>query len=684
VKSCLIVNGLFSSLVLVLCLTTTLRVPLRQACWWILAIYLVLAVVEIRKDSAFRFRLKSGLAILLASVAIVGAVGLKSFQSCFPSVSNDAWSYASLGQYLIDYVRGTHGALPYIDRYSAALSGTRFGTSSLLGFVSLILHINTGRALLPVLLIVLANSLAGFYLLTRLLGASKVIALGSGIFFVLSGWTSDAIAIGSLDNLLFLSLGGALTARLLLIVRGCRSWAALAALAVTSAASFYSYPEGFLITAIIFMPFVVQVGFCALKVGHHLPLRLTGVAVMALVLITPYLPTWIMFLSTQISAMTSLSRPGEGIFPGLLGPAFIAALPGFGKEFSRAAVTTAVNLRSLVLVCGVAILCVVGVLRLKRWGLAGAVALLIVLGLVVVQRVCLKYDYGLYKILLLSSLVWVPAIFLGIDGLTRKFEPRKRSFAVFVSCVLLQSMFLFERFRNQDAIPFIAKKIKFYEQIQGLGEIVRNQVVTLGCNNDFECEWAVYYARQLNMQILGYKGYLRAYEPVIFQDRDNDQVPAYILSDYPLSGSIWHNGVFWLTALASSPSLVSIDSPNGLDQIGEKRFVWIGNEPTKFFVYADSERIAVLTSDDVTMGPSINRSDNRRICVKSESRVRELEVSQRFSVSLQLRRGINEVDVWCTDKPEILEQSNGDRRVLLLGLLNCQVVGATIETRVQR
>jgi hypothetical protein len=125
--------------------------------------------------------------VLAAGMAIFGAVGLLSFQGCFPSVSNDAWSYASLGQYLIDYARGTNGALPYIDRYSAALSGTRFGTSSLLGFLSLVFHINTGRALLPVLLIVLVNGLLGFYLLTRLLGAGKITALGSGIFFVLCG-----------------------------------------------------------------------------------------------------------------------------------------------------------------------------------------------------------------------------------------------------------------------------------------------------------------------------------------------------------------------------------------------------------------------------------------------------------------------------------------------------------------
>ena len=182
------------------------------------------------------------------------------------------------------------------------------------------------------------------------------------------------------------------------------------------------------------------------------------------------------------------------------------------------------------------------------------------------------------------------------------------------------------------------------------------------------------YARQLNIQILGYKGYPKAYKSVIVQAHDNDRVPAYILSDYPLPQSIWHNRAFWLSALASDKSLVSIDSPNGLEWIGKKRFLWIGDQPTTFFVYSDREKVVLLKSEEVRMGPSIARGDQRRVCIKSEDAVRDLQVSEHFCVSLQLHRGINDVEVWCKDKPEILEQPNGDRRILLLGLLNCEVV----------
>lgn len=191
-KRCLVVDTLYSSLVLVLCLTTIFGVPLRTNSYWILVIFLMSMVFGARRFLKIHFRLRSVLPVILASIGIAIAVGLKSFQGCFPSITPDTWGYASFGQYLTDYSRGDHVALPLIDQFSATLSGTRFGASSLLGFLSVVLHINTARALLPALFIVLANGFFGYYSVSRLLGIGNLIAFGSGMYFVLCGWTSDA------------------------------------------------------------------------------------------------------------------------------------------------------------------------------------------------------------------------------------------------------------------------------------------------------------------------------------------------------------------------------------------------------------------------------------------------------------------------------------------------------------
>jgi hypothetical protein len=679
VKSCLAVNALFSFLVLVLCLTATVGIPLRHASGWILLTCSCLIFAAIANQKAFRlkFRLKIVLPVIVSAIALAIGVGAKSFQGCFPGITPGTWSYACFGQYLADYARGTDGALPYIDQFSAYFTDTRFGTSSLLGFLSAILHINTARAVFPALLIILANGLLGFCLLTRSLGANKIIALGSGVFFVLSGWTSDAITIGNLDNLLFLSLCAASLARLLLLVRGCRGWHALIALAINLAALFYSYPEGLIITTAIVAPFVIQLGFCLRRLGAPFQQRLLVAMITALALVVPYLQTWITFLSWQWSIENSLVRAGEGIFPGLLGPAFVPALLGLGEEFSKIPASP----QSLLLAGGAGILCILGILGSRQWRVSKAASALIVIGLGVMQGVCLKYDYGLYKILFLSALIWLPSIFLGLDALIRNLQFHKRPLASLGGCLCLQSCFLFERVENEKGIPYQTKKeVKPYEQIQTLGRIVGKQPVLIDCSNDFEYEWALFFARSLSVQLLERKSFLKLfYENDLYGKRyllpglEKERVPAYILSDYPRARSVWNNDVFWLSSVPQELSILSIDSPNGIESKGGKKFLWIGVQPTKFFILADKERAAVLNSEAVVMGPSIPRSKLRNLCVRSANDIQEFGVDQHFSVSLQLRRGINEVEIWCKDRPEVIKGPNGDTRILLLGLLNYQL-----------
>jgi len=104
-----------------------------------------------------------------------------------------------------------------------------------------------------------------------------------------------------------------------------------------------------------------------------------------------------------------------------------------------------------------------------------------------------------------------------------------------------------------------------------------------------------------------------------------DQVPIYVLSDYPRSQTVWTNHVFWLSKLEFEATIVTIDSPNGIES------------------------------------------------VRGKNAVQELKINDRLTVSLQLRRGMQQIDNWCKDKPEILRQPDGDARIMLLGLLNYKI-----------
>jgi len=152
-----------------------------------------------------------------------------------------------------------------------------------------------------------------------------------------------------------------------------------------------------------------------------------------------------------------------------------------------------------------------------------------------------------------------------------------------------------------------------------------------------------------------------------------DQVPIYVLSDYPRSQTVWTNHVFWLSKLEFEATIVTIDSPNGIESVRGKNFLWIGDQPTKMFIFSDRERTVTFNSEAVVMGPSIVDSQSRTLCAKSENAVQELKINDRLTVSLQLRRGMQQIDNWCKDKPEILRQPDGDARIMLLGLLNYKI-----------
>jgi len=114
----------------------------------------------------------------------------------------------------------------------------------------------------------------------------------------------------------------------------------------------------------------------------------------------------------------------------------------------------------------------------------------------------------------------------------------------------------------------------------------------------------------------------------------------------------------------------SVESPNWIDSAEGKNLLWIGDQPTRFVIFSRKEASSLLYSEGVLMGPSVRRDDSRRLCVRSETGERELDIRDRFSVELQLHPGTNVVELWCKDKPDILTQPNGDTRILLLGVLN--------------
>ncbi len=171
--------------------------------------------------------------ILILGVASTGFLLWPSLtRGAFVSVTGDTFFYSAFGQYLTDHHRGIEFGLPPIDQYATLLSETRFGTASVLGFLSVLFHSSTAAVLPLYIFIVLVNIFSGFVLLSRRFGCNRLFSLAAGLFAVIGGWTPNALNIGGLDNLLFLSLFPFLVVRLEMYRFGSKTWSTSLGLAI--------------------------------------------------------------------------------------------------------------------------------------------------------------------------------------------------------------------------------------------------------------------------------------------------------------------------------------------------------------------------------------------------------------------------------------------------------------------
>ena len=170
-------------------------------------------------------------------------------------MAGDTFYYSAFGQYLADHHRGLEFGLSPIDQLGATLSETRFGTASVLSFLSVLFHSTTAEAVRIFTLLVLVNIFSGFVLPRRRFGCNRLFSLAAGLLAVIGGWTPNAVHLGALDNPLFLSFFPFIVVRLELYRFGSKSWSTSLGLAIPATAAYYVYSAGSAIAGVIFLPF---------------------------------------------------------------------------------------------------------------------------------------------------------------------------------------------------------------------------------------------------------------------------------------------------------------------------------------------------------------------------------------------------------------------------------------------
>jgi hypothetical protein len=668
-------NSIWAALVVAACIPVGMR--LRMVNMWPIVTFVVflsacLVIWELRKS---KLSLKT-LLILMLGVASTGFLLWPSLtRGAFVSVAGDTFFYSTFGQYVADHHRRFAFGLSPIDQLGAVLSETfRLGTASVLSLFSVLFHTTTAEALPIFTFIVLLNIFSGFVLLSRRSGCNRLFSLAAGLSAVIAGWTPNALNIGGLDNLLFLSLFPFVVIRLELYRFGSKSWSTSLGLVFLATAMFYAYPEGIAIASVIFLPFFCQSVWSGIYRRGRAWRQYVISSCLVLILIPPGAKVFVDTLVAHFGA--GMSKAVSGIFPGLLSPRFLPAMLGLGQEYPGTMYSPHDLVLPIIMLAFIVFGCATWIRRRKNLILVFSIFIMMAIW----QGLLLQSDYGLYKILFIGSLVWIPALFLGGTAVA-SFVPRpRRPFAVTLGILIFCSWAFAQRMEQKNKIPWTrVTPIKWYSELANLRHMVGNRSLLFVCDNVFDQEhayfdqdWALFFLRRANLKVSQYIGMLGlAFGPLMQRAKSFVEPPAFVLVNGPLEGAVWKNERFSLFELADRAKIIGIQAPTG-QHVNGRPFVWLGNTAARFLIVSRIEQTSIFSAWCLT-GPSRPVNKDRQIRISTGGKVWQADASGSLSIQVPLKPGLNVLDIVCQDPGTNSADSNGETIALPLGLWDYRI-----------
>jgi hypothetical protein len=322
--------------------------------------------------------------------------------------------------------------------------------------------------------------------------------------------------------------------------------------------------------------------------------------------------------------------------------------------------------------------------------------LMILIILAIWQGLLVKDDYGLYKILFIGSMIWIPALFLGGTAVAN-FVPRPtRPFAVTLGTIIFFSGALALRMEQQEKIPFRQViPMKWYSDLAGLRHRVGGRPVLLVCDYIFDREsawfdqdWALFFLRRVNLEIPKYIGLSPDFGPSMRQAKSFIEPAAFVLVNGPIEGAIWKNERFSLFELTDQAKLIGVgttvslaafakldwfQAPNDLELPNGKPFVWLGNNATRFLIVSSKAQTANFSAWEYLAGPGCPQDRDRHLRISIGSNVFQAAVTGTLSIEVPLKPGLNYLDIVCQDSPTDSAQPNSDPRTFPLGLWDYRI-----------
>jgi hypothetical protein len=298
------------------------------------------------------------------------------------------------------------------------------------------------------------------------------------------------------------------------------------------------------------------------------------------------------------------------------------------------------------------------------------------------QGSLVQFDYGLYKILFIGSLIWIPSFFRGGTAVANLLPTPTRPFAVALGTIIFFSGSLAQRIEQYAKIPHRQViPMKWYSDLAGLQDKVGNRPVLLVCDNAFsqdyvfDQEWAVFFLKHVNLKVPKFFGYLGAklYEPIMQRAKSPSEPAAFVLVNKRMDGAIWSNQRFSLLELGSEPILISVEAPSGVEELNGKPIVWLGNNATRFSIVSNIAQEATFSAEECLTGPSRPEDKDRQIRISTDDNVWQADVSGALSIEMALKPGLNFLDIASKDSSTVSERFKHDTKALLLGLSDYRI-----------
>jgi hypothetical protein len=588
----------------------------------------------------------------------------------------DGWAYVAYGAYLWDFARGTGGSSIPLYQFGTALSHTRYISSSELGLLSLLTASGNTQTAVSLLQAIAAFCFASACLAfgwTRALRAWWLLAYG--VLAVVSGWTLNVIWAANFDNFLALAYFPAFAG--LARVTSALSPPAAGLFGFLAAALIYVYPEfAPLVLACASLLVIERLG--SVRERGWLAGALIAAAV-CVVLSGPYFKELTTFLraQTQVGLNAAVSGVGKGMFLGLVTPGYqLPALWALGAEHQVDHLLTGQRLIAI----GLTLLTIVGAFRLWTVRERGLIAVACVMASGIAMFALHRaYGYGTYKVLLLS---WWLGAFVLVSGAQwlGSIPGRGRAMLLIAAGIVLASIPLTTavRLAFQAAAPHLS--MARFRSLEEVARLHPREPVAIFVEDGEASQWALYYMRQLPIQIGKWTGY-----PA--QAADMRQAPQrpwrefrFVLTDDIDPGpvqeqegwrKVWHAGAFslWDTGRRGWAIVADVENPNGIDRAPDP-WLWLGGGETRLTVIANRAGRLSLGAGFI-LGPSAPPSLMKRSLQIVTSAGSEETVTLPGGASsfvVPVSEGRNVYVLTPLDAPTIRVQPNGDVRSLILGM----------------